>query len=161
VMYPDYVEVGNAYLVAAAACNKKKDDACAMEEYGKYSKQSGRDPESIKAYAKLLDKAGKKKEAAAALERLNFIYPMDAAMHDHLGTLYMDINNPSGAVREFQANLALHPIDMAGGHYNLARAWKAAGQTDKAREEAINALEAAPDFRPAQKLLLELSGSGH
>jgi tetratricopeptide (TPR) repeat protein len=160
-MYPDYVEIGNPYLVAADACNKKNDTACAMEEYGKYSKQSGRDPSAIKAYATLLDKAGKKKEAAAALERLNFIYPMDAAMHDHLGTLYLDINNPSGAVREFQANLALHPIDMAGGHYNLARAWKAAGQTDKAREEAINALEAAPDFRPAQKLLLELSGAGH
>jgi hypothetical protein len=49
---------------------------------------------------------------------------------------------------------------VAGSHYNLARAYKAAGQNDQAREEAINALEAAPDFRPAQKLLLEVSGDG-
>ena len=31
----------------------------------------------------------------------------------------------------------MHPIDMAGSHYNLARAYKAAGQNDQAREEAI------------------------
>ena len=159
-IFPDYVEIGNPYLLVAGACTKKDDSACAMEEYGKYSRLSGRDPGSIKAYATLLDKAGKKKDAAAALERLNFIYPMDMALHEHLGSLYLETSNPPGAVREFQVALALHPIDMAGGHYNLARALKAAGQNDKAREEAINALEAAPDFRPAQKLLLELSGPG-
>ena len=65
-----------------------------------------------------------------------------------------------GAVLEYQALVELHPIDMAGSHYNLARAFKAAGRNDQAREEAINALEAAPDFRPAQKLLLEVSGDG-
>jgi hypothetical protein len=39
-------------------------------------------------------------------------------------------------------------------------ALKAQGLEDKAREEALTALEAAPDFRPAQKLLLQLSGEG-
>ena len=160
-IYPDYVEIGNPYLLVADACNKKSDTVCAMEEYAKYSKQAGRDPGAIKSYATMLDKAGKKKEAAAALERLNFIYPMETALHEHLGALYLETGNAKGAVREFEVNLALHPIDLAGGHYNLARALKAAGQNDKAREEAINALEAAPDFRPAQKLLLELSGTGN
>ena len=58
-------------------------------------------------------------------------------------------------MREFQALVAMHPIDPAGSHYNLARAYKAAGQKDQAREEAVTALEAAPNFKPAQKLLLE------
>ena len=52
----------------------------------------------------------------------------------------------------------MKPIDAAGSHYNLARAWQATGQKDQAREEAVLALEAAPNFRPAQKLLLEVSG---
>jgi hypothetical protein len=39
-------------------------------------------------------------------------------------------------------------------------AYKAQGLDDKAREEALTALEAAPDYRPAQKLLLQLSGEG-
>ena len=63
-------------------------------------------------------------------------------------------------MREFGVVVALNPIDVAGSRYNLAKAFKAQGQDDKAREEALTALEAAPDFRPAQKLLLELSGEG-
>ena len=51
----------------------------------------------------------------------------------------------------------MHPIDVAGSHYDLAKAYQANGQKDQAREEAISALEAAPDYRPAQKLLLEVT----
>jgi cellulose synthase operon protein C len=47
--------------------------------------------------------------------------------------------------------------DVAGSHYNLARAFKAAGRKDQAREEAVLALEAAPNYKPAQKLLLEVT----
>jgi tetratricopeptide (TPR) repeat protein len=53
--------------------------------------------------------------------------------------------------------VALKPLDVAGSHYNLAKAYNAEGRKDKAREEALTALEAAPDYRPAQKLLLEVS----
>jgi len=74
-----------------------------------------------------------------------------------LGELSLQTGNPAKAAREFQVQIALKPIDMAGSHYNLARALKAQGLNDKAKEEAFNALEAAPDFKPAQKLLLELS----
>ena len=157
-LYPDYVEAGNVYSFIAEACLKKDDKACAMEEWGRYSKIGGRNPDTIKRYAKLLQDAGKLKEAEAALERLNFIFPIDAELHERLGNLLMQTGDPKKAVPEFQALLAMHPIDMAGSHYNLARAYQAAGQKDQAREEAVSALEAAPNFRPAQKLLLEVSG---
>jgi tetratricopeptide (TPR) repeat protein len=101
------------------------------------------------------------KEAEAALERLNFVSPMDTGLHDKLGNLYLKTNDGKAAEREFAVLIALHPIDVAGSHYNLARAYKVEGQTEKAREEALNALEAAPNFRPAQKLLLEVSGPGN
>ena len=42
-------------------------------------------------------------------------------------------------------------------HYDLARAYQANKQPDEAKDELLAALEAAPGFRPAQKLLLELS----
>jgi Flp pilus assembly protein TadD len=108
----------------------------------------------------MLKEDGKAKEAAAALERLNFVYPEDQDLHERLGKLYMETGSPVQATREFSAVIALHPIDVAGSRYNLAMALKAQGQRDQAREEALTALEAAPDFRPAQKLLLELSGEG-
>ena len=156
-IYPDYVEKGNVYTFVEEACLNKGDKACAIDELGRYSKIGGRDPETVKKYAKLLADAGKPKEAAAALERLNFIFPLDAELHERLGGLLLETGDAKGAVKEYQALIAMHPIDAAGSHYNLARAYKAAGQKEQAREEAVTALEAAPNFKPAQKLLLEVS----
>jgi len=157
-MYPDYVETGDAYSLIAEACLKKSDRKCALDQLGRYSKEGGRDAATVKKYAKLLEEDGRLKEAEAALERLNFIYPLDPDLHDRLGNLYLKTGGANLAVREFSVLNALHPIDTAGSHYNLAKAYAAAGQKNKAREEAINALEAAPDFKPAQTLLLQMSG---
>jgi cellulose synthase operon protein C len=156
-IYPDYVEAGNVYSFIAEACLKKDDKNCAIDELGRYSKIGGRNPETVKKYAKLLADAGRPKEAVTALERLNFIFPIDAELHERLGGLLLETGDAKGAVREYQALIAMHPGDAAGSHYNLARAFKAAGQKDQAREEAVTALEAAPNFKPAQKLLLEVS----
>jgi tetratricopeptide (TPR) repeat protein len=157
-IYPDYVESGSVYSFVADACLKENDTACAIDELGRYSKVGGRDPETMKKYGKLLADAGKPKEAAAALERMIYIYPQDADLHKSLGSLALQLGNSALAVTEYQALVNMHPIDGADAHYNLARAFKAAGRKDQAREEAVLALESAPNFKPAQKLLLEVSG---
>lgn len=157
-IYPEYVESGNAYVMAANACLKTGDKACALAEFGKYSKIGGRELDSMEKYAGLLSETGNKKEAIAALWRMVYVFPLDAGLHEKLGNLDLEAGNTADGVREFEVLVALSPNDKAGSHYNLAKAYKANGQTDKAREEAITALEAAPEYRPAQKLLLELSG---
>jgi len=157
-LYPEYVEAGNAYEMAANACLKSGDKACAIAEFGKYSKIGGRDLAAMEQYSALLADAGQKKEAAAALGRMVYVFPLDAGLHEKLGNLDLETGNTTEAVREYQVLVALNTGDKAGSHYNLAKALKADGQTDKAREEAITALEAAPEYRPAQKLLLDLSG---
>jgi tetratricopeptide (TPR) repeat protein len=157
-LYPDYVEAGNPYVMAANACVKSGNKACAIAEFAKYSKIGGRELDAMEQYASLLAEAGQKKDAAAALNRMVYVFPLDAGLHQKLGNLDIETGNTAEAVREFQVLVALNPGDKAGSHYNLAMAYKADGQTDKAREEAITALEAAPEYRPAQKLLLEVSG---
>ena len=52
--------------------------------------------------------------------------------------------------------VALNPLDKAGAQFKLAQAYYAAGQRDKAEESVLASLEAAPGYRPAQKLLLEI-----
>ena len=52
--------------------------------------------------------------------------------------------------------LAGKPLDPAQAHFQLGKAFVTAKRTAEAREEIYNALEAAPNFKPAQKLLLEL-----
>ena len=157
--YPDYVEEHSVYETLAEAYIAKGDKAAAIEELLRYEKVGGRNPESLKLLAKQLEEAGRRAEAADALNRLNYIYPMDEKAHRSLGELWLVQSNPKGAIREFQAVLAKNPMDQAQAHYDLALAFKADHQMEQAKEECLSALEAAPGFRPAQKLLLELSNS--
>jgi Flp pilus assembly protein TadD len=94
------------------------------------------------------------------LERLNDIYPEADGLHRKLGNLLFDAANAAGAIREFQSVVAGNPIDGAQAHFDLARAYHLNHQDDQAKDELLAALELAPGFRPAQKLLLELSGGG-
>ena len=101
---------------------------------------------------------GHPKEAAATLDQLNFIYPEDEEMHRKLGALWLSQGNTAGAVREFSAVLAMKPLDMASAEFDVARAYLAAGDKAKAEESVLASLEAAPGYKPAQKLLLEIEG---
>ena len=157
-LYPDYVEAGSVYEFLADAYIAKNDPKSAIAELERYQKIGGRDPDTIRLLARRLEETGRKPEAAAALDRLNYIYPMAGDAHRELGMLWLDQGNTAGAVREFQAVVARSPIDPAAAHYDLARAYKLNGQTEQAKDELLAALEAAPGFRPAQKMLLELSG---
>lgn len=157
-IYPDYVEAGSPYEILADAHLEKKNTPGAIAALNGYAKAGGRYPATLKKLAKLLDEAGQPEQAARALERINFIYPVqDEEMHRVQGELWLKVGNTDKAIREFQASVFSKPIDAATSYYNLARAYRAAGQLDQARDNLVSALEAAPSFRPAQKLLLELS----
>jgi cellulose synthase operon protein C len=158
-MYPDYVEPGNVYEFLASAYEAKNDKKNEIAELDKYVHIGGRDPRTIEKLAKDLEAAGNKKEAAAVLDRLNYIYPMDPEQHRMLGELWLEQGNAAGAIIEMRAVLARNPIDPAQAHYDLARAYDLNHQRDQAKEEVLSALETAPGFRPAQKMLLELSGN--
>jgi len=156
--YAEYVEMGNVYEFLAQAWLAKGDKTKAMAELAAYSKIGGRDPVPLKQLSELQLEQGRKKEAAVTLERLNLVYLEDEEAHSRLGTLDLDLGNPQGAIREYQSVLAGKPVDPATAHLGLAVAFKNANRLDDAREEVISALEAAPGYKQAQKLLLELSG---
>jgi hypothetical protein len=158
-LYPGYVEHHSVYESLAKAYLAKGDKAPAIDQLEQYVHAGGRDPDNIMLLAKELTAAGNRKEAAAILERLNYIYPMLSEQHRLLGELWLEQDNARGAIREFQALLAAKPIDLAGAHYDLARAFNLNRQPEAARNELIDAMEIAPGFRPAQKLLLQLSGA--
>ena len=156
-VYPDFVELGNVYEFLAQAYLAKGDKANAMAELLRFSLVGGRRPEPLKQLADMQIEAGQKREAAATLERLNLIYLEDDASHQKLGRLYMDLKNPNGAIREFQAQIANGTIDPASAQFGLAQAFQAANRPEEALDAVYNALEAAPGFKPAQALLRELN----
>lgn len=156
-LYPEYVEAGSVYEFLAEAHEAKGDKAAALAELERYARAGGRNPDSLKKLASLYETAGRPRDAAAALNRVNYIYPLDDEIHSRLGALYLAQGDAAGAIREFGAVVARKPIDPAAAHYNLARAWRAAQRNDQAKEQLLLSLEAAPGYRPAQKMLLELS----
>jgi tetratricopeptide (TPR) repeat protein len=155
--YPDYVEAGNVYQFLADGYLAKGDKKAAIAELERYAKVGGRSPDTLKQLATLLEEAGNRKEAAEVLDRLNYIQPIDEDLHRRLGDLWLSLGNTAGAIREYQAVLAKSPTDPAASHFNLAKAYRTANRPDAAKDELLLSLEAAPGFRPAQKMLLELS----
>ncbi len=158
-LYPDYVEGANPYEFLAEAHLAKGDKKAAIQVLTEYERIGGRSPEALKELASLEQEAGDAKEAAATLERLNYIYPVDEDLHRKLCDLWFEQHNPAADVRECNAVLAMHPLDQASAQFDVARAYFAAGDQDQARNHLLSSLEAAPGYRPAQKLLLQLEDS--
>lgn len=157
-LYPDFVEIGSVYELLADTYEAKGDKRKQADELLRYAKAGGRVPDRLIQLAKLQTEFGQKKEAAESLNRINLIYPVQAAdLHDRLGQLYLDLGDLPGAIRELRAVVYSKPIDQATARYNLARALSAANRLEEAQDEVVSALEVAPGYKPAQKLLLELS----
>lgn len=157
-LFREYVEPGNVYEAMAAAYSEKGDKAAAAAELREYVAAGGRNPRVLKLLAETLSSLGKKDEARAVLERVLWIYPVnDEQLHKRLGDVYAEAADWRGAAQEYAAVVALKPSDPAAAHYNLARAYQALNQLSEAEEQVLLSLEQAPGYRPAQKLLLELS----
>jgi tetratricopeptide (TPR) repeat protein len=159
-LYPEYVGDANVYELMADADKAKGDAKAEAAVLTAYEHEGGQEPAVLKRLATLEEGAGQQSEAAATLARLNYIYPVkDEELHRRLGDLLYAQKKYDGAVREYIAVVASNPMDKAGAQFHLAQAYLAAGQKDKAQESVLAALEVAPGYRPAQKMLLELNQS--
>lgn len=159
-MYPEYVDDANVYVPMADAYKARGDAKSESAILTAYEHAGGQMPDVLKRLATLEETAGRSAEAATTLERLNYIYPVkDEGLHRRLGDLLYADKKYDGAIREYNAVVASNPVDIAGAQFNLAQAYFAAGQNDKAETSVLAALEAAPGYRQAQKLLLELQRS--
>ena len=157
-MYPEYVDAGNPYTLLATAYEEtgRRDDA--IETMLDYFNRGGRQPEELKKLAGRLTEAGRRKEAVKVLDEVLWVWPQDEQLHRDLGDGLKAEGRHDEAVREFQAWLALDPLDKAGVHYRLAETYHTMSDSERTRKHLLYALEAAPGYRPAQKLLLEVMG---
>lgn len=156
-IFPDFVEGKSAYEFVADSFLKKGDRENARKQLEQYSSAGGRNPETLLKLAKWQEEAGDRKGAIETLQRLIFIYPLGEEIHTRLGALYLAENRAEAAVREYNVLLASKPSDEAGSRYQLARALHEAKRPEEAKEQLLMSLEVAPGFKPAQRLLLELT----
>ena len=155
-IYPDYIESGNPYVVLGTAYSELGDKEAAVEQFKQYQARGGKNPAQIKKLAGWLNELKRRPEAIDALTGLIYITPGDPEVHVPLGEWLLDEGRYAEAAREFSTHLASKPLDLAGAHFNLARAYHKMEDSANTRKHLLSALEAAPSYRPAQKLLLEI-----
>ena len=156
LLFPEYGGPQNAYVGLAAIYKAKGDTKRAAQELATMASLSETDYASSVELADLLIPAGDKAGAAAALERAMFINPYDRAQHERLAELYKGLGERTKVVRERKAIVALAPVDKATALYQLALAQHEAGDAAGARKSVLRALEDAPNYADAQRLLLTL-----
>ncbi len=154
--YPQHVGVGCAYSLLAMAHEGSGDRAAAIAELQEYERRGGRQPETLSKLAGWLEEAGRGAEAAYTYDGLLYVWPQEERTHARLGELHLAAGRTDLAVREFEAALALDPLDRAEAEYSLARAYVKIGDLAKARLHVLQALESAPTYRPALQLLMRV-----
>ncbi len=154
---PQDVEAGSPYVALARAYveTSQRDQALATLE--DYWRRGGYDPGALRALADRLHSQGRKADAVAVMQSINYVAPFDYDQHSDMGDWLMELGRPAEALDEFNVALALNAPDRAGTHYRLAQAYNALKQPQDARRHLLAALEVAPGYRPAQRLLLEIS----
>ena len=155
-IFPDFVQPANPYVVLATAHDELGDKVAAAKYLKDYQARGGKNPHYIRKLAQWLDDLGRRAEAIEALKGLIYVTPGEPELHVQLGEWLIEENRPAEAVREFRTHLLSKPLDLAGAHFNLARAYHMMGNAENTRKHLLSALEAAPSYRPAQKLLLEI-----
>ncbi len=159
-LYPQYVEEASPYSFLAQIYGAQDKKVAAISALRDYQRYGGQDPTLLKQLATLQQEQGDSAAAAATLDGINEIYPVnDEQLHVQLGQLWLAQHNNAGAIREFSALVATHPLDQAGARYRLAEAYFSDHQLKAAEQSVLAALEAAPGYRPAQQLLLQIEAN--
>jgi tetratricopeptide (TPR) repeat protein len=98
-------------------------------------------------------------EAMEVLHDVKWADPFMEELHVKLGDLSLEMGEAQQALDEYLILLALDPVDKADANLKIAQAYNALGDEEKTMEYLLTALDIAPQYRPAQALLLELSRS--
>jgi len=155
-LFPEYGGDDSPYGLLAAVYLKKGDEKKAADVLSKWVNLTEASYKPLLQLAELLEKQGDLKGAADAIDRAIYINPFDIALHQHLADVYKGVGDKKKAVRERAAVVALGPVDKVDALYQLAMAHHEAGDDVRARTTVLRALEDAPNFVPAQTLLLTL-----
>ncbi len=157
-MLPEFTSSGNAYEVLAAAEEGAGNTAAAIAALQAWRAAGGWNPTGMRKLGDLLLAGKRNTEAAEVLAALNWSDPLVPDDHDRLGRLLIEQQRGAEAVREYEVLLALQPLDTAAANYGMARALQLTGEPARARRHLLQSLETAPNYRPAQRLLLEMTG---
>lgn len=154
---PLYVETDSPYLALARAKEELGDRDAAITALTSFWENGGYEPSALKRLGEWLAESGQKRQAIGVFKSANLVDPLDEELHGMFGDLLLETGDAKAALREYEVLQALDPLDKASAWYRLASANHALGNAEKAQQQLLQALEMAPNYRPAQRLLLQIT----
>ena len=157
-LYPTYGEPGGPWILLAAAYREMGDRT---SERAMLEKHIALDAETVEARLRLMELAAGEKDWNAVREvasELLGINPLIPPPHRYLAQAAEALGERPLAIEAQRVLLMLDPLDRADHYYKLAKLLVEENQLPAAKQEVIKALEEAPRFRDAHRLLLEIAG---
>ena len=158
---PFYTEPDSPYLAIARAYDELGQRDAALGALQQFWRGGGYDPAALQRLADWFIEAKRPGDAIEVLRDINLVDPLNADLHGQLGDLLLEDGRAAAALQEYEIALALEPHDMATAWYRLASAEHALGNNQQSQDYLLQALDVAPNFRPAQRLLLELASGAN
>jgi tetratricopeptide (TPR) repeat protein len=155
-IYPEYDGADNADALLSRVHRELGDmdqERQALEEWAR------RADDAAEAYLRLMELAAQAEDwpaVKANAVRMLAVNPLVRTPHEHLAKAAESLGDAEAAIAGYRAVLALEPFDPAEAHYRLARLLHAQGDREEAKRQVLLALEEAPRFRAAHRLLLEI-----
>lgn len=154
-LYPGQAGRDSPYpLLAEAhrALNETSEERRVLEEY------ASRDADAVEEYLRLMELAAVEEDWSSArenAERFLAVNPLVPTPYRYLAQASEALEQSEAAIQAYRTMLLLDPPDPAQMHYRLALLLFHQGDP-AAKRHVLKALEEAPRFRDAHRLLLEI-----
>jgi tetratricopeptide (TPR) repeat protein len=156
-VYPVGVDGESCYAIMAAAhrgLGEVAEERAALEEL------AARDSDAVSACLRLMEigeARGDWESVASNARRMLAVNPLVAAPHRYLAQAAEKLGRRDEAIRAYTALLLFDTTDAAETHFRLAQLLRDDDDRASAKRHVLQALEEAPRFLAAHRLLLELS----
>ncbi len=155
-LYPENTSADNAYRLLAEVHRELGEAEAERSVLETLAAIDGDAPDVYMRLMDLCEEAEDWEGVARNAERTLAVNPLIRAPHRRLAEAAERLDTPERAIQSYRALIRLDPIDPAETHFRLARLLKEQGDLTGARRQVLMALEEAPRFRAAHRLLLDL-----
>lgn len=155
-LYPADGSGTSPYALLAKVHREKGDQAAERKALEKLATLTSSEPDVFDRLCELTIQAEDWPAAKKAVLQSLAVNPLSPTVQRNAAVVATKLNDKELAVASYRALLLLGSIDAADTHYQLASLLHQQGNGAEARRHILLALEEAPRFRAAQKLLLQL-----
>jgi tetratricopeptide (TPR) repeat protein len=156
LLHSDYGEPGGPYILQAQAYREL---GAPRQEKQMLEKHVALNAEAVDARVRLIELATQQKDWPAVrthAEAVLAVNPLLPGPHRALAEAAGGLGDRQLAIEALRTLLLLDPLDLADHHYRLATLLNEENRLLEARRHVLMALEEAPRFRDAHRLLLKI-----